>query len=127
MGAAHRSSPTHVLLVEDDPLARRLSARLLRAEFRVTEAECGDEALFALHRERFDVVLTDYRMPAMTGIELLEHTRVHEPHMRRVLMSAGNVPGLAGLCASGIVQAFIRKPLQLARDASVLRGEAGGG
>jgi CheY-like chemotaxis protein len=113
----------HVLLVDDDELARRVYARVLRAggEFRVTEAESGDDALFALRRHRFDAVLTDYRMPTMTGVELLEHVRVHDPHVRRVLMSSAPVYGLDGLLAGGLVHAFLAKPIDLARASAALQ------
>lgn len=111
-----------MLLVDDYALGRKICARLLRAEFRVTEAGTGEDALLALRRTEFTAVLTDYRMPAMTGVELLERIRVQDPHMRRVLMSSTQVLGLDAWIASGLVHAFIAKPFELAPAALLLRG-----
>jgi CheY-like chemotaxis protein len=66
--AAIGSSPFRALVAEDNP-ANRMLARLTleRAGFHVTEAENGAEALGAVSRSYFDIVLMDCRMPAMDG------------------------------------------------------------
>jgi CheY-like chemotaxis protein len=99
-----------LLLVEDSDLVRISSARALQAMFAVTAVASGEEALARVQPGAFDVVLTDYRMPAMTGIELLEQLRLRDPGMRRVLMSGIDVPGLLGYRAIGLVQGFVSKP-----------------
>ena len=102
-----------VLLVEDNALGLRSAARLLRTEFEVTAVANGEAALLRFARGDFDVVVTDYQMPAMTGIELLEQIRVRDPHVRRVLMSGGSIPGLDGYIGSGIVEHCLQKPMDL--------------
>ena len=62
-----------VLVVDDEESMRRFLTVLLEKEgFRVTGASGGGEALERLRRESFDLLITDLRMPGMSGIELLE-------------------------------------------------------
>jgi two-component system LytT family response regulator len=64
-----------VLVVDDEPLARRRIRRLLRAERDVEiVGECGDgpQALDAIHRHRPDLIFLDVQMPEMDGFEVLE-------------------------------------------------------
>ena len=64
---------TRILIAEDDADLRLLLRLVLhRAGYRVSEARDGVEALEAMSREAFDVVLLDNMMPRMTGIEVLE-------------------------------------------------------
>jgi CheY-like chemotaxis protein len=113
-----------LLLVEDYPLGRNVGARVLSQAFRVTLASSGEEALERTQSATFEVILADFRMPVMTGIELLEHLRLLEPRMRRVLMSCAPVPGLVGFCATGLVQGFLGKPFDLRTACTVLHPEA---
>ncbi len=65
-----------VLLVDDEPAVARTHARLLEsAHFAVKVALSGDEALEALSRASFDVIVSDIRMPGMDGLSLLRAIR----------------------------------------------------
>jgi CheY-like chemotaxis protein len=122
------SSPKRlsILLVEDYPLARSASVRELRGAFDVTAVASGEDALAHLHHPgAFHAVLTDFQMPAMTGIELLEIVRLRDPHLRRVLMSAAPVIGIDGYLAIGLVQAFLAKPFALRAARAALVPRAG--
>lgn len=64
---------TRILIAEDDADLRLLLRLVLhRAGYQVSEARDGVEALEAMSRETFDVVLLDNLMPRMSGIEVLE-------------------------------------------------------
>ena len=68
--------PAKVLLVDDDDLELSLmSDRLLAAGFQVTTARNGEEALQLLKQEWFPVILADWQMPVMDGIQLIEQLR----------------------------------------------------
>jgi DNA-binding response OmpR family regulator len=68
--------PLRILIVDDDELGRSLLAdRLLTCGFQVTTAASGREALEVLERQAFPVILTDWQMPEMSGIELTEQLR----------------------------------------------------
>jgi DNA-binding NtrC family response regulator len=80
-----------VLLVDDEPDLRRLLRRsLVRAGFDVVEAGHGRAALELARESRFDVVITDVRMPSMGGLELLERLMLEEPELPVVLMSGSD-------------------------------------
>jgi DNA-binding NtrC family response regulator len=67
---------TRVLVVDDDADAREmLSAVLTQAGYDVDAAEDGFAALAHVSRYRPDLVLTDLRMPGMTGVDLLQRIR----------------------------------------------------
>ena len=73
-----------ILVVEDDPLNRRLLARVLEREgLTVTTAENGREALGALRQDPPDVVLLDIVMPELDGVSVLRQMK-DEPNLRHI-------------------------------------------
>src|SRR5262245_53991369 len=78
-----------VLVVEDDcDLRYVVSVRLVSAGYTVYGAANGLEALEQLDKHSIDVVLTDYRMPKMDGMEFLSITRVKWPELPVIVVSA---------------------------------------
>ena len=70
------SRNARILVVEDNKaLSGVVSFNLVRAGFEVSAVGSGKEALEALQRSTFDLVLTDQQMPMMTGVQLCEHIR----------------------------------------------------
>jgi CheY-like chemotaxis protein len=79
-----------VLLVEDDPQVRAVTARALgRAGYRVLVATDGPAALALVAREdvRLDLVVTDVVMPGMTGPAVVEALRTRQPGLRALFVS----------------------------------------
>lgn len=83
-----------ILLVDDDPAVRAASADMLEElGYRVVQACSGEEALVALQaRSDLSVVVSDIRMPGMSGIELSERVRDLGREVRVILMSGYFVP-----------------------------------
>lgn len=76
-----------VLLVDDDPrVLERHSALLTMHD--VVKAVDATAALAELERQRFDVIVSDYAMPGMNGVGLLEIVAEKYPRVRRVLCSS---------------------------------------
>jgi CheY-like chemotaxis protein len=77
-----------VLLVDDnrDGLVVR-SLLLEEAGFQVQTVACAGEALDLFSATRFDVVVTDYRMPGMNGAELIERLRACDANTRFIVLS----------------------------------------
>jgi response regulator RpfG family c-di-GMP phosphodiesterase len=84
-----RTPEARVLYVDDEPSLCRAFARLFRQDTNlvVSTANSPEEALTMLGLQRFDVIVSDLRMPGMSGIELLATGRRMHPEMRRLLVS----------------------------------------
>lgn len=80
------------ILVVDDIFSIRLAIQdFLSPHFTVVTAGDGQEALEILSERRFDLLLSDIRMPGMSGIELIQHVQSAYPEMQYALMTAYNV------------------------------------
>ncbi|MER6716873.1 FAD-dependent oxidoreductase [Streptomyces sp. NPDC000877] len=97
MVQAADTARTVIMTVDDDPGVSRAVARDLRrrygASYRIVRAESGESALEALRELKLRgdlvaVILADYRMPQMNGIEFLEQALDVYPGARRVLLTA---------------------------------------
>ena len=78
-----------ILIVDDEEGLRRfLSILLTKDGYDVTAVDEGNKALEAFDRESFDVVLSDIKMPRMSGIELLSSLRSRDPSVPVVMMTA---------------------------------------
>ncbi|MCX4743420.1 FAD-dependent oxidoreductase [Streptomyces antibioticus] len=97
MAGGPQSSVSVILTVDDDPGVSRAVARDLRrrygGSYRIVRAESGESALEALRELKLRgdlvaVILADYRMPQMNGIEFLEQALDVYPGARRVLLTA---------------------------------------
>jgi diguanylate cyclase (GGDEF)-like protein len=109
--------PLDILIVEDDADARRVLADALRASGHACrEAEDAAEALRALRRKRADVILCDWEMPGMSGLELCHRTRVTDdesPYIYFILMTGHDDEGrLLGAMEAG-ADDYQRKPVSL--------------
>jgi HD-like signal output (HDOD) protein/ActR/RegA family two-component response regulator len=85
-----------VLFVDDEPnilqgLKRML--RPLRHEWELAFAESGREALEIMTQKPFDIVISDMRMPVMSGLELLEQIKERYPHAVRIVLSGESDQG----------------------------------
>ena len=80
---AHR-----ILVVDDEPDIRHAFARALRlAHFVPTEAATADDALERCDEYTYDIVILDFMMPDMNGIELLARIRRRQPFIRSIVIS----------------------------------------
>ncbi len=76
-----------VLCVDDEPGLLRSLRWLLRGQYEVAVADSGLDGLALLSAEHFDVVISDQRMPGMTGTEFLERARRVSPRSIRLLLT----------------------------------------
>lgn len=78
-----------VLLADDDRSLRRvLQFKLEQHGYQVTAVENGQQALSELDLARYDLLLSDIKMPRMDGIQLLEKARVRQPDLKVILITA---------------------------------------
>ena len=88
-----KSAPLHppnILLIDDNRDGLIVRKQLLQEQgYQVVTATDGVEAFETYQAEFFDVVVTDYRMPRVNGIELISRIRERDPEARIILLSGG--------------------------------------
>ncbi|MCA9084385.1 MAG: response regulator [Planctomycetaceae bacterium] len=101
-----------VLCVDDEVNVLRALKRLLRKEpFRLLTAESGPEALDILSREDVHLIVSDYRMPGMTGTELLSVVSERSPETVRVVLSGyADAASIVEAINKGHIFRFLAKP-----------------
>jgi two-component system response regulator AtoC len=111
--------PGRILIVEDEREMRvMLEKGLTRRGFEPRACETADDALAALSAEDFDTVLTDLRMPGMSGLALCERIVLNRPDITVVVVTAfGSMETAVAAIRAGAYD-FITKPVDL--DALVL-------
>jgi CheY-like chemotaxis protein len=109
-----------VLLAEDNPVNQLLAVRLLEKRgHRVVVAGNGGEALEALDKDTFDMVLMDVQMPKMDGLEATAALRKRElergrgEHLPVVAMTALAMKGDQDRCLSAGMDEYLTKPLRI--------------
>ena len=77
-----------ILVVDDNELLCRLVCDILRTEgYRAVPATSASQALDAFENEAFDLMVTDFRMPGMSGLELARAIRDRNPQFPIIVMS----------------------------------------
>jgi len=100
-----------ILIVDDEPENVNLLSNLLGETYSVYEARDGRTALEVLRRYEIRLVITDQRMPEMTGVELLERAREVRPDCARILVTAyPDVSNAIQAINRGHVHRYIAKP-----------------
>jgi response regulator RpfG family c-di-GMP phosphodiesterase len=110
---ASSDSPT-ILVVDDEHVIREILADFLTMEgFNVRTAKDGQAALTELSRARFDLVLSDLKMPNLGGIELLEAISQHTPSVITIIMTGfGTVETAIDAMKRGAYD-YIMKPFKM--------------
>jgi CheY-like chemotaxis protein len=100
-----------VLVVDDEAANVDTFRRVFRGDFEVTTALDGDSALRLLKAKEFDVVLTDYAMPGMNGLELLREATNLAPRTARLIVTAHEDLGeVRQAQSSGLAAGVVPKP-----------------
>ena len=108
--------PLHILLAEDHPVNQKLALMFLQQMgYRADVASNGLEALDALQRQPYDVVLMDVQMPEMDGLTATRHICDRFPaHLRPriIAMTANAMQGDRQLCLEAGMDDYISKPIR---------------
>lgn len=101
-----------ILVVDDDLIIRQVVTRHLSLfGHTVDGAGNGIEALAAIDRKRYDIVVTDLQMPGMDGHELLMRLRQEQPLIRAVVMTSYVTLDAIMACLREGAFSFVTKPL----------------
>jgi CheY-like chemotaxis protein len=117
-----------VLVAEDDEAVRSLICSIVsEAGYNVYEASDGLEAIDALKKRRYDVLLTDYHMPKMDGLELLDLTQAMWPELPVILATSDLL--VTGQPACGLLEpayAILEKPFDRSKLLGTIRSAVSG-
>jgi signal transduction histidine kinase/DNA-binding response OmpR family regulator/HPt (histidine-containing phosphotransfer) domain-containing protein len=123
---------SRILLVEDNVVNQRVASGLLtRRGHHVTIAPDGREALAALEREAFDLVLMDLQMPVIGGLDATIAIRVRErgtgQHVRIVAMTAHAMTTDRARCLAAGMDGYLSKPIDPQLLFAAVEGDSDGG
>jgi cyclic di-GMP phosphodiesterase len=108
------ASAAHLLVVDDERPLREGLARYLRGRgFVVDEAADGTEALAALERDRFEVVICDILMPGVNGLEVAKRAAAHDEDLAIVMLTAVNDAASAKEALQSGALEYLLKPMEL--------------
>lgn len=100
-----------VLFVDDEPRILTTMRMLFRGNYELFFAESGQHALDLLKTQVVDVIVSDQRMPGMTGIELLRAARDLNPNAMRILLTGySDLNAIIGSINEGEIFRFVNKP-----------------
>jgi DNA-binding NtrC family response regulator len=103
-----------VLIVDDDhSIIELLKATLVDADYSAIPAYNGEQALRKFEIEKPDLVLVDYKMPDMNGIELIARLKKMNPKIKNILVTAFGSEEVAIEAVRSGVSDYIKKPFEL--------------
>src|SRR6185436_4795511 len=100
-----------LLIVDDEAPNLRLLQRLFASDYECFMASSGPAAIKVLEQHDIAIIISDQRMPGMSGIELLKATAQLRPHMVRILLTGyTDVEALVEAINCGLVYMYFTKP-----------------
>jgi DNA-binding NtrC family response regulator len=107
----NQPAKARVLFVDDEPRVLNSMRMLFRNNYEVFTADSGQKALELLKNQPVDVIVSDQRMPGMTGIELLRSARELNPSAMRILLTGySDLNAIIGSINEGEIFRFVSKP-----------------
>lgn len=110
-----------VLIVDDNPNMSSLLVEMLEAlDYKAVVANNGHEALQKIAEQDFSLVITDFRMPNMTGIELLDKIKEHRPDLPVAIISGYSIDEFEDDDLSKKADGFLGKPFMISEIDNLL-------
>jgi two-component system response regulator AtoC len=122
--ARKKSAHVGVLIVDDEALIRWSLAEMLSEQgYALYEAGDGQGALAILRNppSPVEVIMLDYRLPDLNGLQLLAAIRGVSPHSRVVMMTAYGTPDIAAVARRLGAVGFVNKPIEMDDVAGLVR------
>jgi DNA-binding NtrC family response regulator len=122
----NQNKKTSLLIVDDEPEILQSLLGLLRREFQLFTATSAEEALVILQDNPVQVIMTDQRMPGMTGVELMQQVREKYPDSIRIVFTGyADIKAVVEAINSGGLYRYITKPWDPDELIDLLRKAAG--
>jgi len=100
-----------ILYVDDEEINLRVFKSTFEDEFEVYTAISGEDGLKIFQENKIDLIITDQRMPEMTGVEFLKRVLEHNPEPNRILLTGfSDIDALSSAVNDGKIYQYINKP-----------------
>lgn len=116
-----------VLIVDNQRKERqtlRLGIESLAADLKVVEASSGEEALLLMNQP-LDLLISEFHLAGMSGLELLQKVRQRQPDVKAILVADGRKPEVKKLAEDAGAQACLLKPLSMGEFHAAIRRTLG--
>ena len=111
-----------ILVADDEDILRMLIVDTLEDDFEIEEAEDGQEALNSIRSHTYDLILLDYMMPHLTGMEVLEQIRKDGITTPVMMLTAKAQEADRELAMSNGADYFMAKPFSPIELLSLIEG-----
>jgi len=103
-----------VLIIEDDPqLAKNIQTYLARSGFEVRSCTSGEDGLKEFERFKPDVLLLDFRLPDLDGVEVLKRLRALDTRVQVIMMTGEGSVEVAVAAMKAGAHDYLTKPVVL--------------
>jgi DNA-binding NtrC family response regulator len=102
---------TKILLIDDDEWIRDAMTLFFESEgCQIMALETGEEALVEIHRQNYGIIICDYKLPGIDGLQLLKEIQKAKPDTKIILITAYKTEELVAEAKQMGVHDFISKP-----------------
>jgi two-component system response regulator (stage 0 sporulation protein F) len=123
-----RMQPKRVLVVDDEPHVTMMlveSLEKLGEDYAIETAHSGEEALARVRQATYAVLITDYKMPGMNGLDLAQMVHRLSPETRIILMTAYSSETLRHTAGQMELDGYLSKPFSITHIRDMVRSAAG--
>ncbi|MCK4462299.1 MAG: response regulator [candidate division Zixibacteria bacterium] len=107
------TNPKSILIVDDEEIIREFLLEVLGEDYRISVACDGDEAIAKIKERRFDLIITDLKMPRVSGEEVVKFARQVDPDYQVVVISGYSTLFSVSESAKSGASAFLSKPFSI--------------
>ena len=102
-----------ILVVDDEEIIREFLLEVLGEDYQVSTASDGDEAIEKIKTTKYDLIITDLKMPRVSGEEVVKFARSQDPDYQVVVISGYSTLFSVSDSAKGGASAFLSKPFSI--------------
>jgi DNA-binding NtrC family response regulator len=102
-----------VLIVDDEEIIRNFLSEVLGEKYDVSLASDGDEAIEQIKKRRFDLIITDLKMPRVPGEEVVKFAQQQDPTSRVIVISGFSSLYMVSQSINNGACAFLSKPFTI--------------
>lgn len=102
-----------ILVVDDEEIIREFLCEVLGEDYRISVACDGDEAIDKLKEKRYDLIITDLKMPKVSGEEVVKFACESDPNYKVIIISGYSSLYTVSQSVNSGASAFLSKPFSI--------------